>query len=109
MLAQLRTVLDEQLQPGTLVLGSFDFSHYQTSAVADAQDVMTLRTITSIGKDTTDPIYVDSPEGLRLVLQLVGDAGAQRFTMIDHSNSAKLAGNIELKETTSYMTGVFWR
>lgn len=109
MLVQLRSLLDAQLLPGTLVLGSFDFSHYLTSAQADAQDAMTLRSITSIGADTIDPLYVDSPEGLRLTLDLMHDAGARRFELVRHSNSAKLAGNLTLAQTTSYVTGLFWR
>ena len=108
-LAALRRTLDAELRPGTLVIGSFDFSHYQTSAVADAQDASTLRVIQSIGRDATDPISVDSSEGLRLVLDLMRDVGAKRFELVHHSNSGKLTRSPADAQTTSYLTGLFWR
>lgn len=93
----------------TLVIGSFDFSHYTTSAIADAHDAVSQRAVEALDVAAVADLDIDSRPGLRLILQLMRGAGASRFTTLHHDNSARLTEQLASIETTSYITGVFRR
>ncbi len=93
----------------TLVIGSFDFSHYKTSAVADQHDEASLKAVVSLDVTALSTLDTDSPPGLRLFLQLMRGDGSTKFTLFHHSNSAKITGRLNSTDTTSYITSVFTR
>ncbi len=109
LIERVRRILDRDLGPGILVIGSFDFSHYQTSAVADQQDANSLIVLNHFQHPTVTQASVDSHEGLLLTMELVTDSGARGFRLVHHSNSGKLTGNLNSHQTTSYITGWFTR
>lgn len=104
---QLQDRLVKLMNARTLVIGSFDFSHYQTSAVADAHDEVSIEVVQRLAADATTGLDIDSAPGLALMLGLMRADGAEVFELIHHSNSAKLTGYLDATETTSYVTGVF--
>ncbi len=93
----------------TLVVGSFDFSHYKTSAIADAHDEASLKAVQDENVNALIGLDTDSVPGLRLFLQLMRGDAANNFALFHHSNSAKIIGDLALTSTTSYITGVFTR
>lgn len=104
---RLRDRLLELMDARTLVVGSFDFSHYQTSAVADAHDEVSIEVVQRLAAEATTGLDIDSAPGLALMLGLMRADGAEVFELLHHSNSAKLTGYLAARETTSYVTGTF--
>jgi AmmeMemoRadiSam system protein B len=105
----LRALLRDHLQPGTLVIGSFDCSHYVTSAKAITQDTVTLKALETLDLAALRTADVDSPEGLWLLGALAKDLGAKRFTVDAATNSGILTQAPPRVEVTSYITGRFFR
>lgn len=91
----------------SVIAGSFDFSHYQTLEVANQHDQASLAVVQSLNWQATEDLDIDSRPGLRIFLQLLHKKGAKRFTLLKHSNSALITGNLSAPETTSYITGYF--
>lgn len=87
-----------------LVVFSFDFSHYQTKAVADKHDEETINTINSYDFENIKNLDVDSKPGVRLMLEY-SKIKSTSFNILHHANSAEYVNN--LTETTSYIGGVF--
>jgi AmmeMemoRadiSam system protein B len=99
---QFKTILPNN----TLVVGSFDFSHYLPSNAADFHDLENLNAVESFDLSSIYNLDIDSRPGLSFFLRLLKDSNAQKFTLLEHSNSAKFA-KIDALETTSYITGYF--
>ncbi len=99
--------LTELLPKGSLVLASVDFSHNQPLEIANwhdelSQDILATATINRLSR-----AEVDSPKSLELLLNYNRLRGAEQFTLFSHTNSAILAGNPRLPETTSHIIGYF--
>lgn len=99
--------LNALLPPDTLVVASVDFSHYKTSAVADANDAKTLEAIRSFNSAALPDLDLDAPPAMIIMLRLMANRGATSFRLLHHTNSAKVIGNLSIPETTSYIDGVF--
>lgn len=97
------------LGPGTLVIGSFDFSHDKPLNVADAEDARSLAVLRSSDVSNMEQVSVDSRPGLAMVMRLAVAQGARRFTLVAHGNSARYVGALDAPATTSYLTGYFRR
>jgi AmmeMemoRadiSam system protein B len=108
--SEIRTMvekLNNVLPSDTLVVGSFDFSHYLTSNAADFNDTKSLAVIRNFDYDGISHLDIDSKTGIRLFLQLMEKRDFQQFNLVNHTNSSKFTNNFEFTETTSYITGAF--
>ncbi len=94
------------LPANTLVVGSFDFSHYLTSNAADFHDLKSLDDMESFNIADFYNLDIDSRPGLTFFTQILKNLGTQKFTLLEHSNSGELTHQ-DLLETTSYITGYF--
>jgi AmmeMemoRadiSam system protein B len=94
------------LPNNTLVVGSFDFSHYLTSRASDFHDINSLAALQNFDFSKINNLDADSRPGLAFFLELMKGHGAQSFHILENSNSSKLAGQ-DILETTSYITGYF--
>jgi AmmeMemoRadiSam system protein B len=99
--------LSALLPPDSIVVGSFDFSHYLPSPVADFHDQLSLDTVESFNYENLDKLDVDSQPGLAVFLKLLELRKLQNFHLLGQSNSAKLLANPDQLETTSYLVGYF--
>jgi AmmeMemoRadiSam system protein B len=103
----LATKLEMILPKGSIIVGSFDFSHYLNSNAAIFHDIQTLSTIRNFDLDRTKKLDTDSHPGLRLILKYLDLTGNRRFILNSHENSATVSGNYSFTETTSYINGYF--
>ena len=94
------------LPTSTLIVGSFDFSHYLTSRAADFHDIENLADVESFNFGSLYNLDIDSRPGLAFFLRLLKDSGDQNFHLLERSNSAKLT-RVDALETTSYIDGYF--
>jgi AmmeMemoRadiSam system protein B len=101
------TALQAVLPSETLVIGSFDFSHYVTDAVAAKWDEESIQALQNFDFNKLKTIHVDSNPGLRFTLKYLAAVGAQNFTVTANTNSARILGDLNLAETTSYVDGIF--
>jgi poly-gamma-glutamate synthesis protein (capsule biosynthesis protein) len=99
--------LRENLGDNTLIVASFDFSHYLPSNVADFHDAKSLAVLENFDYEAIDFLDIDSKPALKVFLKYLELEGAQNFTFFENSNSAKIINNVAAAETTSYITGVF--
>lgn len=104
---QLVTTLNQTVGEKTIVIGSFDFSHYVTDAVAMEWDKDSIRAIKTFDYGLVKKLHIDSIPGLRLMLKYMDRVGAKNFTVTAHTDSGQLLGNPALEETTSYVDGIF--
>jgi AmmeMemoRadiSam system protein B len=89
-----------------LVISSTDFSHYKTSAEAQADDAKSLEILKNYSFSDVYNMAVDSPPSTYVLMKYAGLCGAD-FIKLNNSNSALLAGRDDIESTTSYITGYF--
>ena len=106
---KIRTAIATNIQPDTLLLGSFDFSHYVPSATAQLQDAITLKQLQQLQLDQLQQMAVDSPDGLWLFMAAAKDQAVQYFTPDRATNSGILTHAPADTGVTSYITGRFFR
>lgn len=104
-----REIIGRHLQPDTLILGSFDFTHYLPSVVAEKNDQQSKRMIAELDLDHLRSAAVDSPEGLWLWAALTKDQGGKKFVIDSATNSGIMTKAPEDTEVTSYINGRFFR
>jgi AmmeMemoRadiSam system protein B len=111
---KLASFLSKDLPKDSLIIASLDFSHYLTSDLADINDTKTLEIINNLSYNDVSslnkngkPDNVDSKPALEMFLKLMALENTNNFTLLGHSNSAKLINDLSLSETTSYITGYF--
>ncbi|MDD5357514.1 MAG: AmmeMemoRadiSam system protein B [Candidatus Pacebacteria bacterium] len=97
------------LPEGTMLVGSFDFSHYLPDTVAQFHDEKMLAVINNFDFDGLKMSDADSLPGLRLYLKYMEAEGGHAFWALHHTNSAQVTKNPALEETTSYIDGFFER
>lgn len=90
-----------------LYIGSFDFTHEATMARAEANDARSIPIISALDTGRISEVAVDSHAGLELFLRVMRARGADEFTLLDSTNSARLTGNRGQTDTTSYINGFF--
>ncbi len=90
----------------TLLLGSMDFSHYKTSALARQDDARSLPVLAALAVDDVGKVTVDSRPALRTLLLACRDMGAYDASVVFHSNSGIL---LRVPDTpcTSYINILF--
>ena len=106
-IAELADVLKNNLPHDSLIIGSFDFSHYLPSTVADFHDEKSVAILDSLEYQNTDPLDIDSRPGLEILLKLIKIRGGNSFSLLGATNSAKILTDEDTAENTSYITGIF--
>lgn len=96
-----------KLSGRVILVGSFDFTHDATVDQAEANDARSIPILEELGTDHIDDISVDSHGGLELFLRAVHARGAEEFILLSSTNSARITGNVEQADVTSYITGYF--
>lgn len=99
--------LDARLLDGALVVASLDFSHYHDLATANLHDQASLEVLQQFDYGRIKDLDIDSRPALRILLKYLDHKRAKTFTLLQHSNSAVVAGKLDEPETTSYITGYF--
>ncbi len=94
------------LPNNSLLVLSFDFSHYLTGRAADFHDIKSLSAIENFDLDSTTRLDSDSRPGLIFSLELLKESGSENFSLLENSNSSNLTHQ-DILETTSYITGYF--
>ncbi len=89
-----------------LVLNSVDFSHYNNSETAQANDKISIQAIKSFDLHNIYDLDLDSPASIYTLMKFSELSGA-KFRLLNNSNSAILSGQPDLTSTTSYVTGYF--
>lgn len=91
----------------TLVIASVDFSHYQPDRVARFHDRTSIAALSHADPALVGDLEIDSPEALRVFLRIMQRRGALGVTVLANKNSAQLAAQPDLPETTSVVTAAF--
>ncbi|TAK05721.1 AmmeMemoRadiSam system protein B [Patescibacteria group bacterium] len=91
----------------TLVIASVDFSHYQPDRVARFHDRTSRAALSYADPALVGDLEIDSPEALRVFLRIMQRRGALGMTVLGNKNSAQLAAQPDLPETTSAVTAAF--
>lgn len=89
-----------------LLIASVDFSHYQDSDTAIANDKQSIQALAAGDLGAIDELDLDSPPSIRTLMTYAAARPAD-FVLLRNSNSALLAGRPEIESTTSYVTG-YW-
>ncbi len=100
-------LLARHVDKDTMVIGSFDFSHYLPDAPADFHDEKSLALLHTLNTQTIEHLDVDSKAGLTILLEYLTHIDAPMFQQVGHSSAAKLTENPDLSENTSHITG-YW-
>ena len=109
-LQELHAVLAELLcNPRMLVLLSMDFSHDSVASLADSRDEESRRAISSFDLSRAREASVDCRKGLWLLLASLRDLGHVTVDFTAHTNSARLTGNPNQPDVTSYFSVLFFR
>lgn len=91
----------------TLVVASVDFSHYQPDRVARFHDRTSRAALSFVDPALVGDLEIDSPEALRVFLRIMQRRGALGMTVLGNKNSAQLAAQPDLPETTSVVLAAF--
>ncbi|OGF25088.1 AmmeMemoRadiSam system protein B [Candidatus Falkowbacteria bacterium RIFOXYB2_FULL_47_14] len=90
----------------TFVIASIDFSHYQDGPTAAAHDRAAIAALAEADFGAVYALDIDSPPSLYALMKY-GELKGAEFTLLNNSNSARLAGKEDIDSTTSYVTGYF--
>ena len=91
----------------TLVIGSFDFSHYVPHNAAEFHDATSQTTLELLDHETARKLDIDSQPGLAILLRTAKRLNAPHWEQAFHASSASLTGNHDTKDNTSYFGGYF--
>lgn len=106
----LKDVLSRLLDdPKTLILLSMDFSHNQTSGEADRRDERAKDVIERLDYGQTDALDIDCHPGLKILLAALQGHRDIHVRVLNHSNSAKITGRMDIPGVTSYYTVLFFQ
>jgi AmmeMemoRadiSam system protein B len=89
-----------------LVLASVDFSHYKTNEVAQEHDQQSISALESMDFNNVYKLDIDSPPSIYTLMKYAEFKNSS-FKILRNSNSALLSGKLDLKSTTSYVSGYF--
>ncbi len=107
-LMDLRSLLATFLgDPHVLILLSMDFSHKSVASIADSRDAQAQEAITSLDLTKVEGLNVDCRKGLWLLMAVMRDLGQVKVRISEHTNSARLTGNLHQADVTSYFSVFF--
>jgi hypothetical protein len=96
----------ESLPDKSLVLASVDFSHHQTSVIAQEHDQISIETIKNFDFGKLFQLDVDSPGSLYVLLKYLDNRNARQFEYWN-TNSAIFTNQPDLDDVTSYVFAYF--
>ena len=106
-LDELITSIINNSNDDVLFVGSIDFSHYQSVAVANFHDERTINIIKRFDFDRIDEAEIDSHATLYTILSLMEQRKSQKIAYSEHTNSAMVIGRRDLGNTTSHYVPYF--
>ncbi len=105
LLAQLIYKLSQN--KNILLLASVDFSHYKDSRTAQKNDKISIKALNNLRLDDVYSLDLDSPASIYTII-VYSKLKEGVFYLLNNSNSAILSDQLEIKNTTSYVTGYFF-
>lgn len=90
---------------GVLVVGAFDFSHYQYPHETEMYDKQTIQYINNFDYETVTKLgneYTDSPSPLAILIKTMQNVRTKNPLIQNHSNSSQILG-LYSNETTSHL------
>lgn len=105
-LDRLEDCLVEELEVGSVLVGSIDFSHYLPLVEANKRDEVSWDKISNKKYDEIAGLsneYLDSPKSLLVIMRALDKMGGYEIRLKDRSNSELESGQTNLGETTSYL------
>lgn len=94
--------LKQNLPADTVYVASVDFSHYQTLAVSNFHDEITIPTLKSFDYARYSQLEIDSFPSIYLLSKMMEKYGTQKVGYELHTNSADLLNNPGLASGTSH-------
>jgi len=107
LIDNLATELSKVNLDDTVIVGSIDMSHYLPKYLADAHDRLTVQSIKNFDYDILPRLDIDTAPTLRTVLKVAENFKQKEFVQTGGVNSAEIVGDLDLLETTSYISGYF--
>lgn len=107
--ARLAAAIAAQLDGDTVLVAAVDFSHDLVQREAERNNGVTLEALRAGDSATLfalDNRYLDSPEAIAVLMEVMEALGAGPFVLTADTNSAALHGD-ELAPTTSYLVGYY--
>lgn len=104
---QMAEILNQTIPKSSLIIGSFDFSHYLPSQAADFSDIKNLAILDNIDYNSANFMDIDSKTGIRLMMKLLESRDYKQFNLVEHTNSSKITNDYNTPQTTSYING-YW-
>jgi len=101
-LDQIADSLKQNLPADTVFIASVDFSHYQTLAVSNFHDEITIPVLKSFNYSRYPQLEIDSVPSVYLLSKMMEKYGTQKTGYELHTNSADLLNNPGLASGTSY-------
>jgi AmmeMemoRadiSam system protein B len=105
-LLTLKNFMMKNIGDGDAIILSMDLSHYKTPEAMAAEDERTLAVLTNLEPMRTDALDVDARRATSLVLRLFRELGAERGTILEHTDSSALPGR-RVESGTSYATIIY--
>ncbi len=106
---QLAKIISENVNiDKTLVLASVDFSHYLPVDIADFHDIASQKIIENFDFSRIYNMEIDSPASIYTVLNYLKLIGAQRSSLLVHTNSGRMMNNFN-DSTTSHNFYYFFK
>lgn len=102
--------LQEGEQGGIILIAAVDFSHYLTSAQAEEKDAITLNLMRDFQVErllNLNSDYLDSPESIAVLLQVMQAGESTKMRVFHHTNSGALTKN-PFAATTSYFALAYY-
>ncbi|MFA6171769.1 MAG: AmmeMemoRadiSam system protein B [Patescibacteria group bacterium] len=90
-----------------LIIASVDFTHNADSETAMKNDRESIGALENLDCEKIYSLKLDSPGSIYTLARYAELKGAINFNLFNNSNSALLSGKPEIKNATSYVTGVF--
>jgi AmmeMemoRadiSam system protein B len=95
--------------PRMLVLLSMDFSHNSVANIADKRDAQAHQVISDLELDKVEGLNVDCRKGLWVLLASLIDLQQVKVLFSEHTNSARVVGDAQQSDVTSYYSVYFYR
>ncbi len=102
-------ILAERKKVGKIdiLIGSFDFSHYATDALAKKWDSVSLPIVADLSYERVREVAVDSKPGLRVFLETLKGLGLH-FHLTGATNASQILKQPKMTDVTSYIAGYFF-
>lgn len=109
----LREVIEDRLDPDTILVLSSDFSHYLNLTQAEAMDEKTAETLFSEDLDGIASLnnsdQSDCPNGLWVLASIADRQNFYNPSVVMHTNSATLLGDPKATSTTSHFSMIWYQ